>query len=253
MSTPETKPKTSPISPEPPGPDWLTLPEGSRVLPFLVWMVFTSIPGDFYSGALFWNYALKTIAVGALLVWLRPWLPEMRWAVSLEAVGVGLGIAVLWLAYERWLPTGSQLAGWVESGFGQMPKVKPPDPWNPVAHFAAVPALGWGLVAIRVIGRSVIVPMVEEVFYRSFLYRMLIDAKFNHVQFSTYKPLAFFGTSAVFGIAHGDLWIPGVICGMAYQWLALRRNRLGDAMTAHGITNLVISLWTIYRGDWNFT
>jgi hypothetical protein len=40
---------------------------------------------------------------------------------------------------------------------------------------------------------------------------------------------------------------------MAYQWLALRKNRLGDAMTAHGVTNLVISLWTIYRGDWRFT
>ncbi len=240
--------------PEPPGPDWLTLPEGSRVLPFLVFMVFTSLPSSWYPGAEFWNYAIKTLAAAALLVWLRPWLPEMKWAVSWEAIAVGLGIAVLWLACDQWLPTSSQIWGWFESGMARMPKVKPADPWNPVGFFAEAPAIGWSLVAVRVIGRSVIVPMVEEVFYRSFIYRMFVDAaKFNQVEFSTYKPLAFYGTSILFGLAHGDLWIPGILCGMAYQGLVLRKNRLGDAMMAHGVTNLVISLWTIYRGDWRFT
>lgn len=248
MTSPNTNTKT-----EPPGPDWLTLPEGSRVLPFLVFMLFTSLPGDLYSGALFWNYAIKTLAAAGLLVWLRPWLPEMKWAVSWEALAVGLGIAVLWLACDQWLPTSSQIWAWFESGMARMPKSKPADQWNPVAHFVDLPALGWGLVAVRVLGRSIIVPMVEEVFYRSFVYRMLIDTNFNKVELSTYKPLAFYGTSILFGLAHGDLWMPGILTGMAYQWLALRKNRLGDSMTAHGVTNLVISIWTIYRGDWRFT
>ncbi len=238
---------------EPPGPDWLTLPEGSRVLPFLVFMLLTALPSSLYAGAEFWNYAIKTMGVGALLFWLRPWLPEMKWAISGEAVGVGVGIAVLWLACDQWMPTSSQIWAWLESGMARMPKAKPPETWNPVAYFADNAALGWGFVAVRVIGRSVVVPMVEEVFYRSFVYRMLVDTRFNTVEFSTYKPLAFFGTSLLFGIVHGDLWMPGILCGMAYQWLCLRKNRLGDAMTAHALTNLIISFWTIYRGDWRFT
>lgn len=238
---------------EPKGPDWLTLPEGSRVLPFLVILLFTSLPSGWYPGAEFWNYAIKIGVTAGLLVWLRPWLPEMKWAVSPEALGVGLAIAGLWIACEVWIPTSSQLTGWFESGLSKMPKAKLTDPWDPVAFFKEAPAVGWGLVGIRVLGRSVIIPMVEEVFYRSFVYRMLIDSKFTQVELSTYRPLAFYGTSALFGIAHGDLWIPGILCGMAYQWLVLRRNRLGDAITAHAVTNLVISVWTIQRGEWRFT
>lgn len=238
---------------EPKGPDWLTLPEGSRVLPFLVILLFTSLPSTWYPGAEFWNYTIKILVTAGLLVWLRPWLPEMKWAVSPEALGVGLAIAALWIACEVWIPTSSQLTGWFESGFSKMPKATLTDPWNPVAFFKEAPAVGWGLVGIRVFGRSVIIPMVEEVFYRSFVYRMLIDSKFTQVELSTYRPLAFYGTSALFGIAHGDLWIPGILCGMAYQWLVLRRNRLGDAITAHAVTNLVISVWTIQRGEWRFT
>jgi uncharacterized protein len=238
---------------EPKGPDWLTLPEGSRVLPFLVILVFTSLPSTWYPGAEFWNYAIKIVVTTGLLVWLRPWLPEMKWAMSPAALGVGLAIAALWIACETTIPTSSQLMGWFESGLSKMPKAKLTDPWDPVAFFKDAPAVGWGLVGIRVVGRSVIVPLVEEVFYRSFVYRMLIDSKFTEVELSTYRPFAFFGTSLLFGIAHGDLWIPGILCGMAYQWLVLRRNRLGDAITAHAVTNLVISAWTIYRGEWRFT
>ena len=170
-----------------------------------------------------------------------------------RTIAIGLAIAALWIACEVWIPTSSQLAGWFESGLSKMPKAKLTDPWNPVEFFKGAPAVGWGLVGIRVVGRSVIVPMVEEVFYRSFVYRMLIDAKFTQVELSTYRPVAFYGTSLLFGLAHGDLWIPGILCGMAYQWLVLRRNRLGDAITAHAVTNLVISAWTIYRGEWRFT
>ena len=199
------------------------------------------------------KHAIKIAVTAGLLVWLRPWLPEMKWAMSPEALGVGLAIAALWIACEVWIPTSSQLVGWFESGLSKMPKAKLTDPWNPVEFFKDAPAVGWGLVGIRVVGRSVIVPMVEEVFYRSFVYRMIIDAKFTQVELSTYRPVAFYGTSLLFGLAHGDLWIPGILCGMVYQWLVLRRNRLGDAITAHAVTNFAISAWTIYRGEWRFT
>ena len=218
-------------------PAWLKAPMGPRVLPFLVFTLMTSLPTQLYPGDLFWNYALKTLLVGGLLVWLRPWLPEMKWAVSPEALGVGLGVAVLWIFLDARMNTHP----------------KPEDVWNPVAFFKEAPWIGWGLVAIRVLGRSIVVPMVEEVFYRSFIYRLFIDPRFTEISLNTYKPVAFLGGSLLFGLAHGSLWLPGILCGLAYQFLTLRRNRIGDAMTAHAITNLLISLWTLWRGEWRFT
>jgi CAAX prenyl protease-like protein len=58
-------------------------------------------------------------------------------------------------------------------------------------------------------------------------------------------------TAAVFGLSHYQ-WLAGILCGMAYQGLVLRKNRLGDAMTAHAITNFLLSIWVVWRGAWQF-
>ena len=60
-------------------------------------------------------------------------------------------------------------------------------------------------------------------------------------------------TSVIFGLAHPDDWLPGVLCGAAYQWLVLRKKRLGDAMLAHSTTNLLISIYAIATNQWRFT
>jgi len=39
---------------------------------------------------------------------------------------------------------------------------------------------------------------------------------------------------------------------MAFQWLVLRKNRLGDAMTAHAITNFLLGVWIVWKQDWHF-
>jgi hypothetical protein len=32
----------------------------------------------------------------------------------------------------------------------------------------------------------------------------------------------------------------------------LRKNQLGDAMTAHAITNFLLGIWVVTRGAWQF-
>jgi CAAX prenyl protease-like protein len=61
----------------------------------------------------------------------------------------------------------------------------------------------------------------------------------------------FLATAAVFGFSHNE-WLAGILCGAAYQWLVLRKHRLGDAMTAHAITNFLLGLWIVWRGAWHF-
>ena len=61
-----------------------------------------------------------------------------------------------------------------------------------------------------------------------------------------FLPLPFFATAVVFGFSHNE-WLAGILCGAAYQWLVLRKNRLGDAMTAHAITNFLLGAWIVWR------
>lgn len=107
------------------------------------------------------------------------------------------------------------------------------------------------MIVTRILGSTLVVPPLEEVFYRSFLYRYFARQDFLSVPLNRFLPWPFFATAAVFGFSHFQ-WLAGVLCGMAYQWLVLRKNRLGDAMTAHAITNFLLGIWVVWQGAWQF-
>ena len=104
---------------------------------------------------------------------------------------------------------------------------------------------------MRILGSTFIVPPLEEVFYRSFLYRYVAKQNFLAVPLDKFLPWPFIATALVFGFAHNE-WLAGILCGAAYQWLAMRKGRLGEAMTAHAITNFLLGAWVVWQHAWNF-
>jgi CAAX prenyl protease-like protein len=162
-------------------------------------------------------------------------------------------VAVFWWALEGRIPTLGQLWDWTTQGFRAIPNRKPEAPWNPLEYYTDSHALAWLFVVVRVIGRSWVVPLVEEVFYRGFVYRYCISASFVEVPLTRWNPLAFCATCLLFGLAHPDQWLVGIVCAAAYQWLVIRHGRLGDAITAHAVTNLLLSAWAIGSRQWRFT
>ena len=95
------------------------------------------------------------------------------------------------------------------------------------------------------------VPPLEETFYRSFLYRYIVKADFMAVSLGTYARTPFLITCVIFGVVHAE-WLAGILCGAAYLGLMIRTQRLGDAMTAHAITNFLLGVWVVWRGAWQF-
>jgi len=223
-------------------------PAIARVAPFLVFLALTFCQGQFGAASAYWFYFAKTL-VGAWLIWeMRPFVAEMRWAVSWEAVAVGIGIFVIWVGISGEWTTQNSL--WAKLGILH-PPASPPRPWNPNEQFGDGSALAWLMVAMRILGSTFIVPPLEEVFYRSFLYRCIARPDFESVPLNRFLPLPFLATAAVFGFSHNE-WLAGILCGAAYQWLVLRRNRLGDAMTAHAITNFLLGVWIVWKHAWQF-
>ena len=234
---------------------WLAIPEVPRVLPFALFLIIGSFQGKGFAGSEYWLYAAKTLLIGAMLWAIRGWLPEMKWSFKIEAVVVGIVIAILWIGFDGKLPSLDELWGLARKLVtGKLPEpLKPEPPWNPLEFFRAAPALGWGFVLIRVLGRSLVVPPLEEVFYRSFVSRYLANPKFLELPLGVWHPMAFVVTSLMFGLAHPGQWIQAVVCGMAFQALVIRNRRLGDAMLAHATTNAIISAYAIATQQWQFT
>jgi CAAX prenyl protease-like protein len=217
-------------------------PEYVRIMPFVVFVVITFASGMMGGNWMFWGYAIKVV-IGAWLLWeVRDYIPEMRWAFSWEAVVVGVLVFVIWVGLDPYYPKIPLFFVDTEESI-----------WNPFKHFGDGSAIAWALMCIRIFGMTVIVPPLEEVFYRSFLYRYIIKYDFLKVNMRHFDGISFVLVCLLFGFAHFQ-WLAGILCGMAYQWLVLRKGRLGDAMTAHAITNFMLGVYVVWKGEtaWKF-
>ena len=210
-----------------------------RIVPFAAFAALTLLQGQFGETGAYWVYALKTI-IGALLIWLvLPYVKEMRWNFSWEAVAAGVAVFLLWVGIDGLYPNLGFLFGERSASF------------NPLNSYGDGSIVAWIFVAVRILGSSLVVPPLEEVFYRSFLYRFFVKSDFLGVPFKSFDLAAFLIVGAAFGLSHYE-WLPGIMCAFIYQGLVIRKGRLGDAITAHAITNFLLGLWVVLRSDYVF-
>lgn len=215
----------------------------ARVAPFAVFIILTSLQDHFGEAARYWIYLGKTLAGAGMLAVVWRHVAELEWRLSWEAIAVGVAVFAVWVGLDALLAR----VGWPE-----YPKLKPSGTaWNPHTAFGSGSALAIFFIIVRIAGSSLVVPIIEEVFFRSFLYRFLARTDFLAVPLGKFLPLPFLVTSIVFGAEHRE-WLAGVICGWAYQGLVIWKGRLGDAIAAHGLTNLLLGIWVVWRGAWQF-
>jgi CAAX prenyl protease-like protein len=211
----------------------------ARIIPYILILGLTFVQDAQAGPARYWLYFAKML-VGLWCIWeMRSLVPEMRWAFSWEAVVVGVLVWAIWVFLDPYYP--------------KLGIFSPGDSWNPFKQFGDNSAMGWFFVAVRTFGSALIVPPIEEAFYRSFLYRYFVKTDFTKMPFNQLHWLSLVVTSLIFGLNHYQ-WLAGVLCGFLYQGLVIRKNRLGDAMTAHGITNFLLGVWIVWKGGdaWHF-
>jgi hypothetical protein len=205
------------------------------VVPFAIFAGLTLLQGRFGENSQYWIYALKTF-LGAWMIWLtRSHIKEMHWKFSWEAIFVGVLVFVAWVGLDGHYP----LLAARKATF------------NPEHTYGKGSALALLFIAVRTLGSSLVVPPLEEVFYRSFLYRYFTKSDFLKIPLGRLEWRAFLIVGLVFGVSHYE-WLPGILCAFAYQWLVCRKDRMGDAITAHAITNFLLALWVIARQAYYF-
>ena len=209
-------------------------PTLARTLPFIIFVILTSAQGSFGQDSHFWIYLIKTL-LGIWMIWIIwPLVGEMRWAFSIEGVGGGVLVFALWIGLDFEYPKLTASS----------------DSWNLNKHFGPNSIIFWLFATTRIIGSTLVVPLLEEVFYRSFLYRYILTKNWLFTPHNLFDIRPFITTSLIFGLTHSH-WLAGIICGMIYQIIVLRTNRLGDAITAHAITNCLLGFWVVTQQNWH--
>jgi uncharacterized protein len=204
------------------------------VAPFLLFMIFLALEG-IHSSAVYVIYPIKTVVVGLLILSLFPRLPSFDLKRPALTIAAGVLVFVLWVGLGPLIPWGK-----LETGGG----------FNPFLFQDQ--QIAWGLVLIRIFGASIVVPVMEELFWRGFLMRYLIKEKFEDVALGTYSHLSFWVTTVLFASVHGPLAPVAFLAGIVYGALFIKTKSLGDVILAHGITNLLLGIYVLNTGKWYF-
>jgi exosortase E/protease (VPEID-CTERM system) len=181
------------------------------------------------SGRFEWFYPLRLLACAAIIVFYRRRLLALDWHASWRGPLLGLGVFIVWTLGANFLVPHSGM---------------------PQELAVASPGLRWGWIICRVAGSVLTVPLAEELAYRGFLMRRLQSREFDLLDYRRVSWLAVAASSVVFGAAHGALWPPGIVAGFAYGWIVKRQGQLGEAVTAHMTTNLLVAGVALGSGNW---
>ena len=201
------------------------------LLPFLVLTAVTILTQAFTSGFNY-LYPLRVIAVAAVLWSLRRHYRPGPQPLSVVGIGIGVVTFLVWMALAP------------ADGLEDAEKVAAMDP----AQLGQPWALLWLL--FRLAGYTITVPIAEELAFRGFLPRRLIDDDIERVPVGTFTWLSFLASSLAFGVMHGADWQRATLAGLAFALALYHRRRLSDAIVAHATTNAFLGGYVIATGAW---
>ena len=190
-------------------------PNAARILPFAIFML------------------------SALLVQAFSQSPSVVY--PLRALAMAAGIGLFWQVYASLLRPPSMVSLAAGAAIGLMWVLVP---YNPAdvspAHggLTGSALLLWLLV--RGIGTIVLVPIIEELFFRDYL-----ENKLRSFAGSIVAALI---TASLFAALH-DRWIEAFLAGLLFSWVMRRRKRVFDAIAAHAVANAIVFAVALATGQ----
>jgi CAAX prenyl protease-like protein len=161
-----------------------------------------------------------------------------RWMGSLA---LGVAIFALWILPDTLIP-GYRNSILFENAL--------------TGHAASSLASGAGadplVLILRTLRSCALVPVLEELFWRGWLMRWLIDPDFEKLPLGTYARSAFWIVAVLFAAEHGPYWDVGLVAGILFNYWMVRTRSLGDLILSHAVANLSLSAYVIASGKWEY-
>jgi CAAX prenyl protease-like protein len=225
---------------------WSSAPAGWRdrypalpyIAPFAAILVFIEIHG-YASWSPFVEWPVQVLVLAGLccLCWPRELEKVPRhWLAS---TAVGIAVFCIWVQPDLLLPGYRNHI--VFTVFGVPHSSIPP----------SVQRSAW-VLAWRAARATLVVPIAEELFWRAWLMRWLINQNFLSVRLGAYAPTACYLTALLFASEHGPYWDVGLATGLIYNLWMIRTKSVADCILMHGVTNGVLSWYVLATGNWQY-
>ena len=178
--------------------------------------------------------AITLIAIG------RPAI-DLKISAPLGTFVVGVAVFAVWVAPDLLVPGWRAHAVFQNGLTGYLTVSMPQE----ARHDRVV-------LALRLVRAALLVPILEELFWRGWLPRFLDARDFRSLPLGHFSRTSFVATAVLFGAEHGPFWEVGLVAGLAYNLWMQRTRSLGDVIAAHGVTNLLLGIFVLLTERWEF-
>ena len=194
-------PAASPALSQAAPPPFFRDPVVARILPFAVFM-FSALLTQVFSNTPGVVYPLRALAMAAALA--AFWAIYIRFDWRLDPVALGAGVLIG--------------VGWVLIPYA-------PEDTTPAYGALTGAALAVWMVA-RGIGTVLLVPLIEELFFRDYL-----ESKLRPIGGAILAALV---SAGLFALLH-DRWAEAFAAGLILSWVMRRHGKVTDAVAAHAV------------------
>ncbi|HEY5621370.1 MAG TPA: CAAX prenyl protease-related protein, partial [Pontiella sp.] len=240
----------------------------AHVLPFAIWltmMVWFDDPT--------WSYMARSIGGLIMLAIFRPWrwYPKLNWKNIPLAIGVGVFVLAVWVGFESpWMSAHAPVVTeWYDRLFVDLLKPFQTRELFDIGNGVMAPyeviqegehaglhvydprASGWLIFAVHMLGTSVFIAIIEEFFYRGFLYRWMQGSPFFKLDAGVLNWPMLLLISLFFCVSHFE-WGAAIVCGICYGLLYIKTRDVWAAIIAHGTTNFLLGLYVIKYDAYHF-
>ena len=187
------------------------------------------------------EYPIRVALLSAILWFFSRDVIDLKAKHKVEAAVLGVAVFAIWIGPDMLFPMYRQHWLFQNPIMGQITNPVPEDVLrNPVVLWS------------RIVRAVVLVPIIEELFWRAWLMRWLISPQFEKVPLGTYQAGAFALTAVLFAAEHGSYWDVGLVCGAVYNWWMVRTRSLGDCILVHAVTNACLCGYVVATRHWEY-
>lgn len=181
-----------------------------------------------------------TVVSGVILALSRKVVP-LRASHWIGSILLGVAVFVIWIAPDILWPV--YRTHWLFD--------------NPIMERASSSLPGqlksdMAFIALRVTGSVLLIPVLEELFWRGWMLRWLIRPEFWKVPVGAYSASAFWVVAVLFASEHGPYWEVGLLAGIIYNWWIIRTKSLANCILAHAVTNACLSAYVLFYNQWQY-
>lgn len=213
------------------------------VAPFVLYLLFSQV-ASYYNEL----YPLLYIATVIMVSGAAMYLLSGRYILQahkniIPGIAFGLLGLVLWIILSK-----SQLD---EAVISVLPVWLQPDQrlsFNPFEEIAS-PLFVWIFILVRSLGLVLLVPVVEEIFWRGFLLRWVISADWQDQAIGSFTLRSFVWVVFLFTLAHPEWFAAAAYCILLNLLLYWKKD-LWLCIVAHATTNLTMVVYILVTDSW---